>query len=107
MPDLNHLSAAELSKLIRSGEVTAVEAAKSCLEQISRLEPVLNSLLTVTSDTALAQAAKIDQSRNDGQDLPPLAGVPLVLKDNICTKDIRTTCGSKILPNFIPPLNGT
>ena len=108
---LYELSAQEIASLIASGELTAVEATQSMLERIAAVEGSVDALLHFDADEALRRAATvqsgIDGLRRDGKPLPPLAGVPVVVKDNMCTKDILTTCASKILYNYIPPYNAT
>jgi aspartyl-tRNA(Asn)/glutamyl-tRNA(Gln) amidotransferase subunit A len=106
---LYELSAYELAEKIRSGEATAVEAVESALERIGEVEGRVDALLYHNADEATARAqavqAEIGALRKTGKPLPPLAGVPVVVKDNMCTKGVKTTCASKILYNFIPPYN--
>jgi aspartyl-tRNA(Asn)/glutamyl-tRNA(Gln) amidotransferase subunit A len=105
--ELYDLTARELSARIRRKEVSAREVAKAALTRIEAVEPLLSAYLTVTRDHALAQADGVDRSIAAGEAVGPLAGVPLALKDNLCTRGIRTTCGSRILPNFVPPYDAT
>lgn len=98
---------AELAGLIASGEVTSVEVTQSVLDRLAAVEGQVRSYLTVTSEVALAKAAEIDAAIKSGQELGPLAGVPLALKDIICTKGIRTTAASKILESYVPPYSAT
>ena len=96
------LTAVGLGKKIKEKEVTSVEAVKAVLSQIKAMEPVLNSYVTVEEERALRQAEEV-QKRIDGGELTgPLAGVPVAIKDNICIKDMKTTCSSKILSDFVP-----
>ena len=108
---LYELSAFELSEKIRSGEVTAVEATQSMLDRIADVEPCVDALLHVDAEAALRRAAEVQKEievlQKESKPLPPLAGVPVVLKDNMCTKGVPTTCASKILGNFVPPYNAT
>ncbi len=108
---LYELSAAQLARDIADGRVSAVEATQSALERIGAVEPKVDALLHLDADGALARAAavqaEIDRRRRAGEALPPLAGVPVVLKDNLCTRDVPTTCASKILANYRPPYNAT
>ena len=96
------LTAVELGKKIKAGEVTAVDATKAVLEQIKALEPSLNCYVTVDEEGALKQAEEVQKKIEDGTLTGPLAGVPVAIKDNMCTKDLLTTCSSRILGNFVP-----
>ncbi len=97
------LTAVELGKKIQSGEVTAREAALASLDQIKKSETTLNSFVTVLSeDSVLARADEVQKKIDNGELAGPLAGVPVAIKDNMCTKDILTTCSSKILADFTP-----
>jgi aspartyl-tRNA(Asn)/glutamyl-tRNA(Gln) amidotransferase subunit A len=107
MPDLWELTAHELRGLIGRGDVSCRAVAEAHLARIERLDPQVRAFVTVTPETALRQAAKWDEARSRGETLPPLAGIPLVLKDNMCTRGIRTSCGSKILAGWRPPYDAT
>ena len=98
---------ADLRLKLRTGEVSSREIVQDKINRIEELDSTLNSFLTVNSDQALKQAELIDDQRSSGEDLPPLAGIPLAIKDNLCTKGIKTTCASKILENFVPPYEST
>ena len=67
----------------------------------------MRAYITLTKETALAQAKKVDEKIRLGENIQPLAGIPGAVKDNLCTKNIKTTCGSKILANFTPPYDAT
>ncbi len=82
----------ELHQQLVSKERSAVEITQGYLDRMTTLEPTLHSYLTVTADAALAQAAAVDAKLAAGEDIGPLAGVPIALKDNLCTEGIRTTC---------------
>jgi aspartyl-tRNA(Asn)/glutamyl-tRNA(Gln) amidotransferase subunit A len=100
---LMSLTAAALGKKIKAGEVTAVDAAKEALAQIKAKDDVINSFVTVLDeDIVLKRAAKVQKQIEDGILTGPLAGVPVAIKDNMCTEGILTTCSSKILANFKP-----
>ncbi len=88
-------------------ERSAVELAQAALERIQALEPQLHSFLQVTADQALAQAAQVDARIAAGEPVGLLAGIPIGIKDNLCTKGIPTTCASRILQNFVPPYEAT
>ncbi len=107
MSSLVGKSAAEITALVSSREVSAREVALAHLEHIEAVELRLHALLTVTREVALSQADNIDTDLQRGKPAGPLAGVPIVLKDNICTHGIRTTCGSKMLPDFVSPYDAT
>ena len=101
--NLMNETAVELGKKIHSGEVTAPDAALAALDQIKKSEPTLNSFVTVLSeDAVLARADEVQKKIDNGELAGPLAGVPVAIKDNMCTKDILTTCSSKILADFTP-----
>lgn len=105
--ELTALTARELGKKIQSREVKVMEAVEAYAGQIERLEPCLHSYITVNIEEAIKQAEKIQDKILKGELTQPLAGVPMALKDNICTKGVRTTCGSKMLDNFVPPYSAT
>ncbi len=96
------LTAVALGKKIKAGEITAVEATKAALAQIKALEPVLNCYVTVDEEGALKRAEEVQKQIEDGTLTGPLAGVPVAIKDNMCTEGLLTTCSSKILNNFKP-----
>ena len=98
---------AELARLIANREVSSVEVTESVNARIEEVEPQVRSFLTVTPTEALRKAAEVDAAIGRGEALGPLAGVPLALKDIICTKGIRTTAGSRILDNYVPPYSAT
>jgi len=96
----------EASRLLKSKQLSSVELTKAYLERIRQVEPKVHALVTVTDDLALKQAEKADKLMAAG-DTNPLTGVPIIIKDNMCTRGIRTTCSSKMLENFIPPYDAT
>lgn len=100
---LMSLTAVELGKKIRAGEVTAMDAAMDAIAEIEIKDKTINSFVTVLDkDQIFAGAEKVQKQIESGQLTGPLAGVPVAIKDNMCTQGIRTTCSSKMLENFIP-----
>ena len=96
------MTATQLSAAIRAGETTAVEAAETLLAQIEKEDKKYNCYVTVDREGALAQARAVQEKIEAGELAGPLAGVPVAVKDNICTEGLLTTCSSKILHNFAP-----
>ncbi len=105
--ELYELTATEIVKGIKQKHFSAEEVVKSCLSRINKLEDKINALTYIAEKEALKQAQEIDSKISKGEDPGPLAGVPVIIKDNICTKGIPTTCGSKILKGWIPPYDAT
>jgi len=105
--ELTRLTVHELRDLIRRGEVSPPEIARAYLDRIDRLDGVLGAFTVVTAEAALAEAERIAASASRREPLPPLAGIPLALKDVLCTKGVRTTCASRILADFRPPYDAT
>ncbi|HOF02461.1 MAG TPA: Asp-tRNA(Asn)/Glu-tRNA(Gln) amidotransferase subunit GatA [Atribacterota bacterium] len=104
---LNELKAVDYLKLIRKREISVEQTVKDILKQIDRLEQTLKAYLYINREGALQEAKAIDKKISSGEDIPPLAGLPIAIKDNICTKGIETTCASKMLKGFIPPYDAT
>ena len=98
---------ADLRQKLKSGEVSSKELVQEKINRIKELDSTLNSFLTVNADQALSNAEYIDKQIASGDCLPTLSGIPLAIKDNLCTKGIKTTCASKILANFFPPYEST
>ncbi|WP_411877084.1 Asp-tRNA(Asn)/Glu-tRNA(Gln) amidotransferase subunit GatA [Vulcanococcus limneticus] len=98
---------AEWRGQLQRGEVSARELTDQLLSRIEAVEPTVHAYLEVTAERARADADRIDAARVAGEELPPLAGVPLAIKDNLCTAGIRTTCSSRMLEHFVPPYEST
>jgi aspartyl-tRNA(Asn)/glutamyl-tRNA(Gln) amidotransferase subunit A len=105
--DLTALPAFELAARIRRREVRAVEAAEAACRRIETHDPTLRAFLTPMRDAALAAARDVDARLDAGTPVGPLAGVPVALKDNLCTRGVRTTCASRILERYVPPYDAT
>ena len=98
---------AEWREQLKRGEVSARELTDQHLSRIEAVEPSINAYTEVTAERARADADRIDAARAAGEELPPLAGVPLAIKDNLCTQGVRTTCSSRMLESFVPPYEST
>jgi aspartyl-tRNA(Asn)/glutamyl-tRNA(Gln) amidotransferase subunit A len=103
---IDKLSIHKASQLLRSKQISSVELTKITLESIKRIEPRVKSLISITEELALQQAEKADKLIAEGN-RNPLTGIPAVIKDNMCTKGIKTTCSSKMLESYVPPFNAT
>jgi aspartyl-tRNA(Asn)/glutamyl-tRNA(Gln) amidotransferase subunit A len=100
--DLSSLSLEEVSRLVQKKSVSPVELVHSCLERIERLNPKLNAFITVTAEHSLAQARELENERQRGKWRGPLHGIPIALKDNIDTAEIRTTAATAVFADRIP-----
>lgn len=98
-----NMTALQLGQMIKKKEVSVKEAVQESLAQIADLDETLGSFVTVDEEGALKRAEEVQKGIDDGTITGALAGVPVAVKDNICTKDLLTTCSSKILSNFVPP----
>ena len=103
---MHNLTIAQMIEQLRSKTVSSVELTQHFLDRITRLDPQYNSFVTVTAEQALAQAQAADNRLAAGN-APALCGIPLAHKDIFCTEGVKTTCGSKMLNNFIPPYDAT
>ena len=102
---LARLTIHELHQKLVDREISAVELTNEHLERIERLDGTVHAYLTVTDAQARQAAEAVDAKLRAGEAIGPLAGIPMALKDNLCTEGIRTTCASKMLENFKPPYN--
>ena len=102
MNKLYELTIHEAHKLLERREISSVELTRALLERIAAVEDKIHACVTVTAEMALRQAEEADVAIRSG-DITPLTGVPVLIKDVICTRGIRTTCSSKMLENFVPP----
>jgi aspartyl-tRNA(Asn)/glutamyl-tRNA(Gln) amidotransferase subunit A len=96
-----------LAAQVRAGERSATEVVQRHLDALGRVDPELHAFVTVLEDQALAAAAAVDAAVTAGRDPGPLAGVPVAVKDNMCTRGVRTTCSSRILEHWHPPYDAT
>lgn len=105
--DMVNMPAHLLQELMRRREVSAEELTASVYKKIDQVEDTVKAYITQTRDEAMAAAREVDRIRAAGEDPGPLAGIPIAIKDNMCTRGIRTTCASKMLENFVPPYDAT
>jgi aspartyl-tRNA(Asn)/glutamyl-tRNA(Gln) amidotransferase subunit A len=103
---LHRLTIHQAHELLRQRQVSAVELAASVLARIEECDQEIKAYITVTPEVALEQAARADERIAKGQ-AGPLTGIPVAIKDNMCTRGVRTSCGSRILENFSPPYTAT
>ena len=104
--NINDLTIAEASQLLSNRVISAVELTEAMLTRIEKTQPILNSFITIAGESSIEMARKIDIKRQNNV-LSPLAGIPIGIKDIILTQDIKTSCASRILENFIPPYDAT
>ncbi|WP_334301078.1 Asp-tRNA(Asn)/Glu-tRNA(Gln) amidotransferase subunit GatA [Alkaliphilus sp. B6464] len=105
--ELYNLSMYEIKKKIEKKEIKAVEVLESTLKRIESVEDKVQSYLTLTKDIAFCKANEIDKRIANNEAIGELGGIPMAIKDNICTEEILTTCASKMLHNFVPPYSAT
>ncbi len=107
LKELSKMTALEIGEKIKKKEVSSIEVTKAYLDNINKNNGEINAFITLTEDRAIKQAEKVQKRINSGESISKLAGVPIAIKDNICTKDIKTTSASKMLENFVPPYSAT
>lgn len=100
-------TAHELAKMLRAKETTVPDIVESVFENIENNEKNINAYISLQKEEALKKANEIQKEFDSGKEMPVLAGIPIAIKDNICTKGVKTTCASKMLENFEPPYNAT
>ena len=101
------LTAHEVRDQLRKREISSLELTETSFKRIEEVENKIDAFITLTKKEALLQAKAFDEAMKRGETLGDLAGIPMALKDNMCTDGILTSCASKILNNFIPPYDAT
>lgn len=105
--DLINFSATELRRKILNGEISSKEVVESYLDRIEKVEDNIEAFITLDREEALKAAEEVDRKIDNGDKVGVLAGIPIAIKDNISTSGLKTTCGSKMLENYIPPYDAT
>ncbi|MBE6837649.1 MAG: Asp-tRNA(Asn)/Glu-tRNA(Gln) amidotransferase subunit GatA [Ruminococcus sp.] len=105
--ELFNKTAVELSSMLKNKEISSVDLTNSVFDRIEKVEGKVDAYVTLNKENALLKAQEIDAKIANGEELHPLAGIPIGIKDNISTKGLRTTCSSKMLENYVPPFNAT
>ena len=103
MSELTERTIFEHAEALRKKEYSSVQLTQAYLEQIDKKDKTIGAYITVTADRAIESAKAFDEGRSSDSDISPLAGIPCGIKDNMCTKGIKTTCASKMLSGYIPP----
>lgn len=107
MDHIELLTIEDIQRGYRDRTFSVKEVVQEYLERIDKLDGKIGAFITVCADTALDDAREMDERLERGEDIGPLGGIPVAVKDNICTRDIKTTCASKMLENFIPPYDAS
>lgn len=102
MEAIEKMTLKDMCDALKAGETSSRALTEACLERIRQAEEKVGAFVTVTEEEALKQADEADKRRAAGEKVHPLCGVPVAVKDNICTEGIKTTCASKMLEDFIP-----
>jgi aspartyl-tRNA(Asn)/glutamyl-tRNA(Gln) amidotransferase subunit A len=105
--ELHQLTIHEAHRLLKQRKISSTELTKSVLKRIAEIEGKVHACVTIVEDIALKEAERVDNYIRTKNEITPLTGIPTLIKDVICTKGIRTTCGSKMLENFVPPYDAT
>ncbi|MBR1805622.1 MAG: Asp-tRNA(Asn)/Glu-tRNA(Gln) amidotransferase subunit GatA [Selenomonadaceae bacterium] len=105
--NLHEMTAHELHELLQAKQISSAELTADIFSRIDAVEDKIGAYITLTRDKAVADAKAVDEKISRGEKIQPLEGIPCAVKDNICTKGIKTTCASKILENFVPPYDAT
>ncbi|NLF80657.1 MAG: Asp-tRNA(Asn)/Glu-tRNA(Gln) amidotransferase subunit GatA [Clostridia bacterium] len=104
---ITDLTLQDMAAALADKQFSSLEATEEHLQRIGQLDPQINAFISVTAEQAIASARAADQRRAAGQTLGPLDGIPMALKDIICSRGVTTTCASRILANYVPPYNAT
>ena len=105
--ELYEYTAHELAKMYRNKETTVPKVVESVFKRIEEREDTVKAYISLDKENALTKADEIQAEFDAGKDMPVLAGIPVAIKDNICTKGVKTTCASKMLEDFVPPYDDT
>jgi aspartyl-tRNA(Asn)/glutamyl-tRNA(Gln) amidotransferase subunit A len=105
--ELHQLTIHGAHKLLKQRKISSTELTKAVLKRIAEIEGKVHACVTIVEDIALNEAERVDNYIKTTHEITPLTGIPILIKDVICTKGIRTTCGSKMLENFVPPYDAT
>ena len=105
--DITNLTVHELQEKLEKKELTSEEIVQAYIDRINDKEKDVKAFVTTLCDEALKEAKEIDEKRKNGEELSSLAGIPIGIKDNMCTKGVKTTCSSRMLENFVAPYNAT
>ena len=105
--ELRELNIKQVAELLDKKEISSAELTQACIDRIEAVEPQINALVTVCAEQALETAKRVDEKRARGEKLGRLAGIPTIIKDNMCTKGVLSTASSKMLYNYKPVYDAT